>query len=242
MNTRFNQRCLDILNSRSVKEFSRNLADAVQSLGMSTVGVSVITEHSPGMTEFMTMTNVPEGYVSEFEDLELAKLDPVSQHCKRSSEPVIWDQRFYSSHGRSDFWETQAAFGLKSGMSVAFHLPRGRHFLFGADCGERVCATPQRMRTLVLDLQAIAAHAQAAAFDLCLPYEGAKDDTRLAVAELDALRWSTDGLTNIEVGQKMGISATEAMLRLRRAMSKLGCASKYEAGLRAIRLGLIHCD
>jgi len=242
MNTRFNQRCLDILNSRSAKEFSRNLADAVQSLGMSTVGVSVITEHSPGMTEFMTMTNVPEGYVSEFEDLELAKLDPVSQHCKRSSEPVIWDQRFYSSHGRSDFWETQAAFGLKSGMSVAFHLPRGRHFLFGADCGERVCATPQRMRALVFDLQAIAAHAQAAAFDLCLPYEGAKNDTRLAVAELDALRWSTDGLTNIEVGQKMGISATEAMLRLRRVMSKLGCASKYEAGLRAIRLGLIRCD
>lgn len=242
MNTRFNQRCLDILNSRSVKDFSRNLADAVQSLGMNTVGVSVITEHSPGMTEFMTMTNVPEGYVSEFENLELAKLDPVSQHCKRSSEPVIWDQRFYAARGRSDFWETQAAFGLKSGMSVAFHLPRGRHFLFGADCGERVVATPQRLRALVLDLQAVAAYAQAAAFDLCLPYEGARDNSRLAPAELEALRWSTDGLTDAEVGRKIGISATEAKLRLCRVMSKLGCASKYEAGLRAIRLGLIHCD
>jgi len=242
MNTRFNQRCLDILHSGSVKEFSRNVADAVQSLGMTTVGVSVITEHSPGMTEFQTMTNAPAGYVPDFEDLELAKLDPVSQHCKRTSTPIVWDQKFYAACGRGDFWENQAAFGLKSGISVAWHLPRGRHFLFGADCAERTCGSPQHIRGLVADLQVVAAHAQAAAFDLCLPYNGGADGSRLAPAELDALRWSTDGLTNWEVGHKMGISATEALLRLRRAMAKLGAGSKYEAGLRAIRLGLISCD
>lgn len=242
MSTRLNQRCLDILHSSSVKEFSRNLADAVQSLGMTTIGISVITEHAPGMTEFKTMTNAPEGYVSDFENLELAKLDPVSQHCKHSSEPVVWDQKFYASRGRGDFWENQAAFGLRSGVSVAHHLPHGRHFLFGADCGEPSCGTPQRIRVLVSDLLLVAAYAQAAAFDLCLPYEGAKVGSRLATAELDALRWSTDGLTNVQVGQKLGVSATEAMLRVRRAMTKLGCASKYEAGLRAIKLGLISCD
>jgi DNA-binding CsgD family transcriptional regulator len=242
MSTRFNQRCLDVLHSKSVKEFSRNLADAVQSLGMTTIGVSVITEHAPGMTEFRTLTNAPEGYVSDFENLELAKLDPVSQHCKHSSEPIVWDQKFYTSRGRADFWETQASFGLKSGISVAFHLPHGRHFLFGADCGERTCGTPQRLRVLISDLSILAAYAQGAAFDLCLPYIGASNGATLAATELDALRWSTDGLTNYQVGQKMGISATEALLRVSRAMSKLDCASKYEAGLKAIRLGLITCD
>lgn len=242
MTTRFNQRCLDILHSTSVKEFSKNVADAIQSLGMSTIGVSVITDHAPGITEFRTMTNAPVGYVSDFENLELAKLDPVSQHCKRSSEPVVWDQKYYAAHGRSDFWETQAAFGLRSGISVAQHLPHGRHFLFGVDCEERSCGTPQRVQVLRSDLLTVAAYAQGAAFDLCLPYEGVSDPSTLATAELDALRWSTDGLTNVQVGQKMGISAMEALLRLRRAMAKLGCSSKYEAGLRAIRLGLIRCD
>lgn len=242
MSTRLNQRCLDILHSSSVRDLSRNVADAVQSLGMSTVGISVITEHAPGMTEFRTISNVPEGYVSDFEDLELAKLDPVSQHCKRSSEPVVWDQKFYAKRGRGDFWETQAAFGLKSGVSVALHLPHGRHFLFGADCGEQTCGTPQRLRVLVTDLIQVAAYAQAAAFDLSLPYQGGKDASRLAAAEIEALRWSIDGLTDGQVGHKLCISPTEAMLRLRRAMAKLGCASKYEAGLRAIRMGLISCD
>jgi DNA-binding CsgD family transcriptional regulator len=194
------------------------------------------------MTEFRTISNVPEGYVSDFENLELAKLDPVSQHCKYSSEPIVWDQKFYATRGRGDFWETQAGFGLKSGISVALHLPHGRHFLFGADCGERTCGTPQRIRVLVSDLMLVSAYAQAAAFDLCLPYQGAHDALRLASAEIEALRWSIDGLTNGQVGQKMGISPTEALLRLRRAMAKLGCASKYEAGLRAIRLGLISCE
>ena len=78
MSTRFDQRCLDILHSGSVKAFAKNVADAVQSLGMTTVGVSVITEHSPGMTEFRTMTNAPEGYLSDFENLKLAKRVPVT--------------------------------------------------------------------------------------------------------------------------------------------------------------------
>jgi len=147
MSTRFNQRCLDILHSSSVKEFSRNVAEAVQSLGMTTVGVSVITEHSPALTEFRTITNAPEGYVADFEDLELAKLDPVSQHCKHSSEPIVWDQKVYTRCGRGDFWENQAAFGLKSGISVAFHLPRGRHFLFGADSSEQTWNSSADSRT-----------------------------------------------------------------------------------------------
>jgi len=238
----FNQKCLDILHADSAKDFSKALVDIVQSLGMNTVGASVITEHSSGMTEFRTITNAPLGYLSDFEDLEAAKLDPVSQHCKRSSLPIVWDRKLYTAAGREDFWATQAAFGLKSGISVAIHLPRGRHFLFGADCSEYTCGTPQRIRTLAADLQLIASYAQAAAFDLCIPYERGADDQHLARSELEALRWSTDGLTNSEVGERMGISATEAMLRLRRAMAKLGCANKYETSLRAIRLGLIACN
>ena len=60
-------------------------------------------------------------------------------------------------------------------------------------------------------------------------------------ARLDALRRSIDGLSNWEVGQAMGISETEVLLRLRRATTKLGCATKYEAALRAIKLGLVDC-
>lgn len=241
MDTQFNRKCLEILHANTVKEFSERLVDFVHFVSFSTVGVSVITDHLAGMTEFRTVTNVPTGYLADFENLESAKLDPVSQHCKRSSRPIVWDQDLYVASGRADFWEHQAVFGLQSGISVAFHLPRGRHFLFGADCHRRTCGSETKARELVADIHVFASYAQAAAFDLCVPYDRSGDKATLARAELDALRWSIDGLSDWQIGQAMGISETEVMLRLRRAMFKLGCANKYETALRAIRIGLVEC-
>lgn len=239
--TRFHKSCLDVLHASSPKELLRQTVSFVQSYDLGTVGLSVITDHGSGISEFRTLTNAPEGYVSDFENLELAKLDPVSQHCKNSSMPIVWDQDFYVANGRGDFWEHQAAFGLKSGISLAMHLPRGRHFLIGVDSSQTSCGSAQRSREIATDLFTYTSYVQAAAFDLCLPYARAEGEAQLAKGEVEALRWSSDGMTDWEVGQKMGISATEAMLRLQRAMQKLGTASKYEAILKAIKLGLVTC-
>ena len=242
MESQFDRRCRETLHSESVKQFSQHIVNFTESLGLEMVGATVITDHSCGLTQFESITNAPASYLEDFLDIASAKLDPVSQHCKRTSMPLVWDQGFYVSRGRGDFWEHQAAFGLRSGISVAFHLPRGRHFLFGATSSGLSCGIGKRVRELVADVHQFAAYAQAAAFDLCIPYERGGDAVVLARGELEALRWSADGLNDWEVGHRMSISATEVALRLRRAMLKLGCTSKYETALRAIRLGLLSCD
>lgn len=241
MDTQLNRMCLEVLHCKSVKEFSQHLVDFVHSVGLSTVAATVITDHSLALTEFQSVTNAPSGYLPAFEDLNACKRDPVSQHCKRSSTPIVWNQDFYVANGREDYWEHQAAFGYQSGISVAFHLPRGRHFMFGVDSPLRSCGSGKQLRDLAADIHHFAGYAQAAAFDFCMPYDQGADRTDLAKSELDALRRSMDGLSNWEVGQQMGISETEVTLRLRRSMFKLGCANKYETALRAIRLGLITC-
>ena len=48
-----------------------------------------------------------------------------------------------------------------------------------------------------------------------------------------------DGLTSWEIGKRMDLSERDVALRLQRVMRKLGCGTKYEAVLRAIKLGLI---
>lgn len=241
MHAQLREKCIAVLHSRSVKEYLRLNVEFVQSLGFHTIAATVITDHSPHLTTFQSVTNAPSDYMPSFDDMESAKLDPVSQHCKRFSTPIVWDQALYVDQGRGDFWEHQAQFGYRSGTSVALHLPRGRHFMFGVD-SDRVSCIPRGQRQNVLsDLCHFAAHSQAAAFDLCIPYQHAGGAV-LATSELDALRRSMDGLTDWEVGQAMGISETEVLLRLRRSMQKLGCTNKYEAALRAIRLGLVHCD
>jgi DNA-binding CsgD family transcriptional regulator len=242
MPTQFERRCLEILHVSSVKEYTQHLVNFVHSVDLHTVSATVITDHSATLTQFQSVTNAPQGYLTSFEDLDAGKRDPVSQHCKRSSAAVTWNQDFYVTSGRADFWEHQAAFGYRSGICVAFHLPHGRHFMFGVDCHRRTCGSGKASRELASDICYFAGYAQAAAFDLCIPYPRAANETVLAAGELDALRRSMDGLSDWEIGRAMSISENEVTLRLRRSMHKLGCTNKYETALRAIRLGLVHCS
>jgi len=236
----FNQKCLDVLHSRSVKDFSKKLFAFTDSLGFSTAAAMVITDHSSTLTEFQTVTNAPAAYLGEFENLELGRIDPVSQHCKKSNAPIVWDRRTYASAREQELWQRQAEFGFRSGVAIATHPGRSRHFMFGADWKHDTCRSVPHFKRIAEDLLEFAAHAQAAAFELCLHAAAPTEDRPLlSRSELDALSRSMDGHTSWEIGAAMSISERHATLLLRRAMMKLGCATKYEAVLRAIRLGLI---
>ena len=239
METQLNRQCLEVLHAKTVKDFVRISGEFAQSMGFHTMAAMVVTDHSPHLSQFQSVTNAPPDWMPTFEDANSAKLDPVAGHCKRSSSPIIWDQSTYVRAGRMDFWDHQAAFGYQSGIGVGMHLPRSRHFAFGIDSDQRSCASRKAMLGVTLDFLTFASYAQAAAFDLCIPYADGQAENILAMGELDALRRSMDGLSDWEVGHVMGISEKEVLLRMRRATMKLGCATRYEAALRAIRLGLV---
>ena len=241
METRLHRQCLEVLHAKTVKDFVRISGEFGQSMGCHSMAAMVVTSHAPGLAEVRSVTSTPPEYLPIFEDEAAGNRDPVFLHCKHSSQPIVWDQDTYVAIGEGDLWDEQAAFGLRSGIGVAFHLPRGRHFVFGVDSDRRVCCERKAKLGMTLDLHQFAAYAQAAAFDLCMPYAPSADSTIPAASELEALRRSMDGLSDREIGDAMGISETEVLLRLRRAMVTLGCATRYEAALRAIRMGVVAC-
>lgn len=242
METQFDRHCIDVLHSTSANDFLNKIVAFSQDRGFGLVSATVLTEHSPTLKEYRYITNAPSSYMPEFEDLGAAHVDPVSQHAARASTPLIWDQSTYVNTGQGSLWERQAPYGYRSGITVGLHLPRGRHFLFGPDSDQPSCGTPRQSRQLLEDILVFAAHAQAAAFELCTHFDPpVHERSSLTPGELEALRWTMDGLTSREIGQKMGLSERDVALRLQRAVRKLGCASKYEAVLRAIKSGLIEC-
>ena len=239
----FNRKCLEVLHASSVKDYGRQIVAFAQDLGFDIVAAMVVTDHSPTLSEFQTVSNTPEGFADEFTNQETSRLDPVCQHCKRSSAPLVWDRRTYASAREQALWEHQAEFGYRSGVAVAMHPGRNRHFVFGADWSHDRPDRVPHFKRISQDLLEFASHAQAAAFELSLPtLPGSENDLSLARSELEALRWTMDGKTSWEVGMTMSLSEHHATLLLRRAMQKLGCSTKYEAILRAIKLGLIQCE
>ncbi len=239
----FNRKCLEVLHATSVKDYRRQIVAFGQSLGFEIVAAMVVTDHSPTMSEFQSVSNTPEGFAEEFLNQDTSRIDPVCQHCKRSSAPLVWDRRAYASAREEELWEHQAAFGYRSGVAVAMHPGRGRHFVFGADWSYDRPERVPHFKRISQDLLEFASHAQAAAFELSLPTPPGSDNAlSLARSELEALRWTMDGKTSWEVGMAMSLSEHHATLLLRRAMQRLGCSTKYEAILRAIKLGLIQCE
>jgi DNA-binding CsgD family transcriptional regulator len=243
MDTQLDRHCSEVLHAKSAKDLLRKMVSFSEDRGFWSVSATVVTDHSPTLREYQYITNAPADYMPEFEDMEAAHVDPVSQHAAVSSTPLVWDRSTYVNGGQASLWERQAPRGYRSGIVVCFHLPRGRHFLFGPDNDQPVCGTPAQVKRLVEDVQLFASHAQAAAFELCLHIDPPEHDRPNATPrELEALRWSMDGMTRWDVGRKMGLSERDVALRLQRVMRKLGCSSTYEAVLRAIKLGLIECD
>jgi DNA-binding CsgD family transcriptional regulator len=228
-----------VLQARNRDEFRDEVVRFTQQLGFETVSAVTMVDRGLGKSDLIAVDNTPTNYVEPYVDAASGKLDPVLQHCKRQTVPIIWNQNTYVENGVGDLWEQQAQFGYRTGIAMALHLPEGKHFLLGVDRDRPLPTDPQELQRLVADLQLFAVHAQEAAIRLLVPLAQQPERPALTPRELEALRWTMEGKTAWEVGAVLGISERTAVLHINNAMHKLGCVNKHQAVLKALRLGLI---
>lgn len=228
-----------VLEAKSRDEFHGEVLRFTRQLGFETMAAITVVDNPLGDTEFIAVDNAPEAYRDVMQDPKNGRLDPVMQHCKRSSVPIIWDQQTYVSADAGNVWEAQAQFGFRTGICLALHMPEGRHFLIGVDRDQALPKDRGEVTRMVADLQLFAVHAQDAAMRVLIPERLQPERPKLTPRELDCLRWTMEGKTAWEVGSILGIAERTAVLHVNNAMHKLGCANKHQAVLKALRLGLI---
>jgi DNA-binding CsgD family transcriptional regulator len=228
-----------VLQVKSRDELLAEVVNFTRRLGFETVSAMAVIDHFRAGPEFVWVDNTPEEYRELFEDTTTGKVDPVMQHCKKASVPIIWNQDTYTSAGLGDMWEAQARYGYHTGIALALHLPEGKHFFIGVDRDQALPADAAEVTRMVADLQLFAVHAQDAALRVLLPAPPESDFPTLTPRELEGLRWTMEGKTAWEVGSILGISERTAVLHVNNATHKLGCVNKHQAVLKALRLGLI---
>ena len=228
-----------VFEAQSRDDLQSEIVRFTHRLGFETVSALTVIDHLLGETEYIAIDNAPEGYRDFCENETESGFDPVMQHCKRKSVPIIWDQTTYISAGQSDMWEKQAHFGYRTGICLALHLPEGRHFLLGVDRDRPLPQASQELTRMVADLQLFAVLAQDAALRVLLPAVPDSNSVSLTPRELESLRWTMEGKTAWEVGSILGIAERTAVLHLNNAKHKLDCVNKHQAVLKALRLKLI---
>jgi DNA-binding CsgD family transcriptional regulator len=229
-----------VLQAGSRDDFRNEVVRFTQAMGFRTVSAMMVVDRSAGLSDFLAISNAPTGCEAVLEDASSMRLDPVMQHCRLHTFPIIWDQSTYTNQGLGDLWEAQARFGYCTGIAMALHLPEGRHFVLGVERDAPLPTDVGELKRLVADLQLFATYAQDAAQRVLTPALTLGDRPLLTPRELEALRWTMEGKTAWEVGAILGISERTAVLHVNNAMHKLNCTSKHQAVLKALRLGLIH--
>lgn len=228
-----------VLNVSTRDELRSEIVGFAHRLGFETVAASTVIDHFRGEPEFITIDNTPDAYRDAFEDPANCGIDPVLQHCKRNSVPIIWDQSTYTKAGVGHKWELQAKFGYRTGICLALHMPEGRHFVMGVDRDKALPEAPEELTRMVADLQLFAVLAHEASQRILLPAPQSADLPSLTPREMECLRWTMEGKTAWELSKILGVSERTVGLHLNNAAQKLGCVNKHQAVLKALRLGLI---
>jgi DNA-binding CsgD family transcriptional regulator len=231
---------LSVLEAKDESQFRLVVVRFAQQLGFETVAAMVAVDRLGMPPEFVAVHNTPMAFEQNFENVVLGKRDPVMQHCRRQTVPIVWGQHTYLDSNAVELWEIQAQFGYRNGIAMALHLPEGRHFTIGVDRSLDLPADEGELTRMVADLQLFAVHAQDTAMRVLISEDLRPERPALTPRELEVLRWTMDGKTAWEAGALLNITERTVVQHLQNAMQKLQCNSKHQAVLRALRLGLIH--
>jgi DNA-binding CsgD family transcriptional regulator len=209
-------------------------------LGFDKMSAMAVFGRPRSCRDFHAVDNVSAEYRDHFQSYDGGKRDPVMQHCKVSSVPIIWNQDTYVASGCGAKWETQARFGYRTGIAVAIHLHHARHFLIGVDRDQALPSDKVEVSRITAELLLFAVLVHDAALRILLPQACVSNDIQLPTArELECMRWTMEGKTAWEVGTILGISERTAVRHLNNASRKLSCINKHQAVLKALQLGLI---
>lgn len=230
------QRFLDISEAADLQSFETQLVDFAGELGFGIVAAALVVDRPGAESTFIAIGNGPAEFAEASKSVEDSKRDPVLKRLKKLSVPFIYNQSLYVDEGAGDLWEQQAAYGYKTGISVALHLPNRMHFLLGVDRASPMPKDESKVARMLADLQLAAVHAQDAAVRLMA---GQVAVPLLSARELEVLKWSMHGKTAAEVGMILGISASTVNYFVGRVLVKLEVENKHHAVLKAINLGLL---
>jgi DNA-binding CsgD family transcriptional regulator len=228
----------DISQAPDKTAFRRRMIDFAHGMDFPIFSAVLVVEHADRDPEFHSFANRPADF-DDATDLSLVKIDPVVAQLRRSPVPFVYDQKFYVDAGAGELWENAAPYGYRTGISVALRLPGNRQFLLGLDRERDLPTDDDRVMRLLADLQMLAVHCQEAAQRFLGPVIGPADVPSLSKRELEVLKWTKEGMTAWEVGDKLNISEPTVKFHLKKTFAKLQVPSKHLAVLKAISLGLI---
>lgn len=177
----------------------------------------------------------PRGWSELYLKENLAKHDPVEQHCLRTVEPFEWGDAPYADDDMAarSVMERACDFGMVKGFCVPIHYGDGSGAAVSF-AGER--PDLDRGTRPALHLMALYAHHR---IRTLLRPSPPLENRVLSPREREVVLWAKAGKTDWEIGMILNISARTAHAHMQSAARKLNAVNRTSTIVNALRAGEI---
>jgi DNA-binding CsgD family transcriptional regulator len=182
-----------------------------------------------------------EDWVNHYVDQGYFEVDPCRQWALAGRPEFSWAEARKWSERQGDpssreaaLWGDAAAAGMKAGLVFSNPGPSGHVLITRIMTGETLIRPVDRP---ILDCMAVMYSTM-----LQRLHEEAHEaplNTLLTRREAECLRWASLGLTDVEIGERLALSARTVNNHIERAKRKLGASNRVAAYRRAMALGLL---
>jgi len=209
-------------------------------LGFEHTLLAIVPQPGMRLEDAFLRSNYASNWRSTYDQQNLAYVDPTVAHCISRTTSLTWSPDIFKSPAQRHMYEEACGYGLRSGVTLPIHGPKGE---LGILC---FVSDQQPGRTFNRDL---AAHLPALSLlrdivfdtgiDFALPDKPMEPIPSLTPRELECLRWTAMGKTTWEIAKILNCSEATANFHITNFRRKLDVASRREAVVKAIRLGII---
>ncbi|OCW59178.1 hypothetical protein AWJ14_08925 [Hoeflea olei] len=184
----------------------------------------------------IVLSDLPEGFLHEYDELGLLKNSPVFEGLRRSTAPVMWSTKVASLGRPPEEVDGALQIFARHGLSMSVYFPvhgtLGRRAVVGF-LGNR----PLLSRNELGELGIVVMHAYDVYSKLKAQTESAS--ASLTARELEILHWASCGKTSMEIAAITSLSDHTINSYMTSAMRKLDCVNRTHLVAKALRLHLI---
>lgn len=215
-------------------------------LGFDRCLVALVPKPGMSLEQAYLRSNYPAVWRSFYDTEKLVHVDPTVAHCVAHSTSLVWSPSLFRSGPQQIMYEEASGHGLRSGVTLPMHGPRGElGILCWVNDARPSRAFDRHVSAVLPELSLLRDVAFQSGIDFAQmtanPAGELVKETRpdLSERELECLKWVMVGKTSWEIGQILGISLSTVNFHVMSFKRKLEANSRNQAVIKAIKLGLL---
>ena len=212
-------------------------------LGFERTLVALIVKPAKRLEEAFLRSNYAPEWRDTYDRNRLAYCDPTVAHCISRNTSLLWSPDIFSSKEQKQMYEAASAYGLRSGVTLPIHGPKGE---LGILCfvNDRQPGRPFRhdLDHILPDLSLLRDIVCDTGVGFCTTPDIHIPTPKLTARELECLKGTAAGKTTWEISRILRCSQSVVNFHITNLRDKLGAGSRRDAVVKSLRLGLIDFD